>query len=1293
MFRERRHTVRCLLPICVLLMVLALGPGSVQARGGDAPSGLVPIDVDLPSESTGTPGGTLAVRVYTPRSGSARYPEGAPVLIWGAGGYEVKDLSHGLPTTVDDVIVITFVFPGGEDVAAGRQSDGVYDYRGLDCIAALRDVILYAAGELSDSQGRTIDDVVPVPVLHDNIGLEGVSNGGNIVVAVAALHGADLAGHLRYIIQWETPVSSQVATRDFGRVWMKPSSQQGDFINPRYGGYGPLVLASDYGDLAYDPGDPYYPLFHDGNGNGDGVYTTIEDPVTHLPTPDLDLNGVLDLTEDFPLDTYPHANGVLQVYSRAVSHALAAQDVFGGAWPANVANPAQADTYWDIRESVRMYDEALANLPNLEAMVLAGVRDHVQSLPDKPHIRQAFEGWHGNGAWVQINPSPAYVVAADPSLAGRDDLPHRVPNRAPEDWGRVDTYCAPKDIYKATYQLAAVWQMADRAQGVLQPAPAGVDAITYVDSEGDRIAVRIEVPQAPRYAEGAPVVVEASTWFVPGDDFHRVNDTTRIGAVTVSYLWPERVDAASGARSEGVYDYGGPRSLEALRDVIRFASGAAPDVDGRTIQDLVATHVLTDNVGLFASSHAGVVATNVLAHHGAEMPGVRYLVGRENPTRDEMYPCELGHFDDLHNPVYNPFFDESAYSPLTVTVDYSTVGWYEDPDPAGMDRPYFAADNGQSQYILGQHGPRLWDGKRYYSRALTKALLDNGALTPQTWPEGVATYTETLEAWPDRITVHNYTEFVTQTPDLKVMLVFARSDHVQAPQTKPHIHQAWDGFRDAGLWVRMNPDKAYVQAISPTLESGLPDNAANTEPADWGEIASWGFSSAPGVREVVWLASVAEMADRVQAGAWDAATDNLDGVLFSYPSTRLYLPLIMQRYPTIGSVDVSTPAAFEGHTLLAPLQSKETYLIDNAGDVIHSWRSDYKPGNVAYLLDGGELLRAAVLEEPSRLDGGGAGGRVERFDWDGDLLWFYNFSDQDRRSHHDVELLPNGNLLMLAWEYKSPAEAVAAGCRPNLAQDGLWPEHVIEVSPSKEIVWVWHVWDHLIQDYDLSKENYGMVEDHPGRIDINFRTGQGADWNHVNAIDYNEALDQILLSVRQFNEIWVIDHSTPITEARGPDGDLLYRWGNPAAYGGDGEQELFGQHDAHWIGPGVPGIGNALLFNNGVGRVLSYSSVDEIALPVDEGGEYADFEATTVWSYNLPGELTSLKISGAQRLPNGNTLICSGDPGVIVEVTSDGDIVWQYRLAPVTADSDSGIPSSARDDIFRAYRYAPETVP
>ncbi len=411
----------------------------------------------------------------------------------------------------------------------------------------------------------------------------------------------------------------------------------------------------------------------------------------------------------------------------------------------------------------------------------------------------------------------------------------------------------------------------------LVPHSVADEIITYIQSpDTERVAVRIEVPKMPRYQEGAPVVVEVSTWFVFFTGFHRVNETTRIGAITVSYMWPERQDPGSGAVSEGVYDYGGPISLVVLRDVVRFASGQIPDIDGFTLDELIGMTPLFNNVGLFASSHSGVVATNVLAHHGSVLDRVQYLVGRENPTRDEMYPLELGYFDDQQNPVFNSFYDEADYSPTDLTVDYSTVGWYD--DGISLPRPCFGAKDTLSEHILyHERFPRLY-GKRTYSRRLTQALLDNGALTLENWPEDLSTPQETQLYWPFRTTVNNYTQFKTETPNLKVMLVFGKDDHVQAAISKPHIHQAWDGFRFGGdLWVRMNPDLAYVQSINPSYQANFPDNDANAEPLDWFQIRQWGFPVGPGTREDVWLASVAEMADRIYTDCWDA---NLDSVFY-----------------------------------------------------------------------------------------------------------------------------------------------------------------------------------------------------------------------------------------------------------------------------------------------------------------------------------------------------------------------------------------------------------------------------
>ena len=850
--------------VSLLLGLLAVGlPVSAD--------GLGTIDVRLPSESTGSPDGTLAVRIHAPEHGGARYPEGAPVIVWILGGFEVKGINHGLPPIADDVLCISLIFPGGSDPWSGLSSDGVYDYRGPNCIAAVRDVILYAAGKLSDSEGRTIDEITPVPVLHDNIGLIGESNGGNLLTAVAALHGDALAGHLRYVIQWETPVSSQIATRDFGRVWLKPSTQQGNWWNPRIEGYGRLVLATDYTDLVYDPSAEVYPLFHD--GNEDGRYTTVRDPQTGLQVPDLNLDGVLGPEEDFPLDTYP-LDETRVAYSRPVTEALAERNTFADGWPERIAQPDEASAYWDLRESTVLYADAAARMPELEAMILCNARDHVQALPDKPHIRQAFDGWNGHGAWVKINPSPAILRDLDPNLANRP-LPDLPANTPPQDWSNHTAYALPVNLPKPIYELAAIYEMADRARNhsavasaAAPTGPAASGTITYVESLGiGEIAVQILPPNTPRYGEGAPVVVNVSGFFTGSSGFDHELDPESLGAVYITYLWPGKTDPATGARSEGTYDYGGPDCLAAVANVIQFATGETADIHGRYLHDLVAIPVLYEISGLYAFSHSGIAATNVLALHGGELSHIGFFVGRENPTLDAMYPLESGHFDDTTGrPIVNPYYDPAGYTSTSIDIDYSTVAWsFED----GL--PVFEASDSKPAYLCSSKHPRMW-GKDYWSADLLQALLNNGSLSPETWPETLATPDEAVAHWPFRTTTGNYTRLGEVLPDLKVMLVFAADDHVQAAPDKPHIHQAYDGFHEtAGLWCRLNPDRSYVDAFAGAgAGNAIPDNPANREPTDWMQSRRWGYRNVRGsqLHRFVALAAVAEMCDRTYANDW-----------------------------------------------------------------------------------------------------------------------------------------------------------------------------------------------------------------------------------------------------------------------------------------------------------------------------------------------------------------------------------------------------------------------------------------
>jgi len=404
----------------------------------------------------------------------------------------------------------------------------------------------------------------------------------------------------------------------------------------------------------------------------------------------------------------------------------------------------------------------------------------------------------------------------------------------------------------------------------------------------------------------------------------------------------------------------------------------------------------------------------------------------------------------------------------------------------------------------------------------------------------------------------------------------------------------------------------------------------------------------------------------------------------------------------------SDERAYEGYTLIAPISSITTYLIDLAGNVVHQWESDAQAGNAVYLLEDGSLLRTEqIAPTGSRsFDRGGAGGRVRKIAPDSTVLWEFVLSNTAGRLHHDIEPLPNGNILMIAWEAKSSEEAMAAGRDPALLKDGeLWPDRILEIEPidpeGGRIVWEWHVWDHLIQEYDPSKKNYGDVSAHPELIDLNFtHHGGPSDWNHTNAVAYNAQLDQIALSVHEFSELWIIDHSTTTEEASGHaggdsgrGGDLLYRWGNAQAYGAGTprDQILFGQHDVQWISSGLPGAGNLLLFNNGFNRPGdAWSSVVELNPPIDGVGAYALRLGMAYppqrpsWRY-ASAEIYSPNISGAQRLTNGNTLICSGAGGRLTEVTPGGDVVWIYVNPYAT-----GQGKKLRQELFKVHRYEPD---
>jgi len=406
--------------------------------------------------------------------------------------------------------------------------------------------------------------------------------------------------------------------------------------------------------------------------------------------------------------------------------------------------------------------------------------------------------------------------------------------------------------------------------------------------------------------------------------------------------------------------------------------------------------------------------------------------------------------------------------------------------------------------------------------------------------------------------------------------------------------------------------------------------------------------------------------------------------------------------------------ASSGYVLFSPNTSTQTYLIDRCGRIINAWESDGRPGLSAYLLDNGSLLRTRKFLTGNFI-GGGIGGMLEQFNWNGELMWSDTLAEESIHQHHDIAPMPNGHILAVLWEKYTSEEAIARGRDPLLTPDEVWVTRIIELSPlasgGSEVVWSWSPWDHLVQNFNADLPNFGEPADYPHRFDVNYAAvaevvgpglGQNAafDWLHVNSIDYHAERDEIVLSSRNWNEVWVIDHGTTTAQAASDSGgvsnlggQILWRWGNPQTHGAGTEedQQFFGQHDAQFItmedGPGVS------VFNNGASRPDGpYSTVHQIALTLDaagmhvapSNGGFAPSEPN--WTYPDEPDLTffSNNISGYQRMTNGHHLVCQGANGRFFELNESLEMVWEY-INPMTSNGSLSQGSNPnQNSVFRA---------
>jgi len=387
----------------------------------------------------------------------------------------------------------------------------------------------------------------------------------------------------------------------------------------------------------------------------------------------------------------------------------------------------------------------------------------------------------------------------------------------------------------------------------------------------------------------------------------------------------------------------------------------------------------------------------------------------------------------------------------------------------------------------------------------------------------------------------------------------------------------------------------------------------------------------------------------------------------------LQVPVFMMVFLALQSAAFAQ--SYGGFTLYSKMNSTKAVLLDSAGVVYKEWTfpSNRRTSYATYMEPGGTLVRSVSGFNNSFTGAAALSVAVQKVDWDGNVVWHFDYSTPAYVMHHDICPMPNGNVLVTAYERKTSAELAQAGCTTNISV--MYVEKIMEIEPTGattgNIVWEWKVWDHIVQDVDPTKDNYVTnTANYPHKFNINYLPKR--DWMHINSVDYNPVLDQIVFTARYMGEVYVVDKSTTTAEAAGDTGGnsgkgggLLYRWGNPAAYATTGTRFIDLAHDAHWIPPGFPYAGHISFFNN-KGGVGNKSCVD-IILPPYNGYQYHHTPgnpygpATWTWRHTYSGNAADF-MGGAQPLENGNFLVTLPTSGYVYEVEPNDNVVWSATL-------------------------------
>ena len=399
-------------------------------------------------------------------------------------------------------------------------------------------------------------------------------------------------------------------------------------------------------------------------------------------------------------------------------------------------------------------------------------------------------------------------------------------------------------------------------------------------------------------------------------------------------------------------------------------------------------------------------------------------------------------------------------------------------------------------------------------------------------------------------------------------------------------------------------------------------------------------------------------------------------------------------YPT-GTTIYEPARAWNGYTVLSPLQTQAVLVIDMNGNVVKRWEGlNNSAGGPARVLPGGILISASGARPPNQ-----ESLELVQQDFDGKVIWQFSHNEQIKtgegstiwsaRQHHDWqrESLPAG--------YYSPESApVVEGTstlilthtnrmQPKVADVMLEDDRLVEVSWKGELLWEWVASDHI------DELGFAPAARKAIKAAQSFNKARGSfDWLHINSAHYvgpNRWFDQGDMRFAP-NNVIISSREASLLAIVGRDGKIVWRLGPDFSESKElrSIRQIIGQHHAHIIPKGLPGAGNLLVFDNGGSSGYGFASpiapdgVGAFARSTSRVVEINPVTLELVWSYTNP-RFFSTNISSAQRLPNGNTLITAGAGGRMFEVTTEGAIVWEY-MYPLFGGA------NASNAVYRAYR-------